>query len=219
MNMPNHAFDDATDPTPRAARTNLDLAATLVGEGSRLAVTVRNLSATGALIRAPVAIDESGAVCLLRGSLSATGMLAWSDGQNGGIRFDTPIDLAAWAPVTTRGQRDVDRMVAQSRGQVAPLRQPGAPSRPVDDVRADIVTRIAEEIGFAARTLERLGARLAEDPGVIARHGADLQDVDVTAQALGHLARLLASDAPETCIADIGMEDLRRRLERAAPLS
>ena len=51
MNMPNHAFDDATDPTPRAARTNLYLAATLVGEGSRLAVTVRNLSATGALVR------------------------------------------------------------------------------------------------------------------------------------------------------------------------
>ena len=69
-------------------------------------------------------------MCLLRGSLSATGVLAWSDGQNGGIRFDTPIDLAAWAPATTRGQRDVDRMVAQSRGQVAPLRQKGAPNRP-----------------------------------------------------------------------------------------
>ena len=39
-------------------------------------------------------------------------------------------------------------MVAQSRGQVAPLRKQGAPDRPVDDRRADIVARIAEEIGF-----------------------------------------------------------------------
>lgn len=217
--MPAHAFDGFAQTNRSAARTNLYLAATLVGTHSRLAVTVRNLSASGALVRSAVPLDEAGAVSLLRGSLSAAGTLAWTDGLNGGIHFDAPIDLAAWAPGATRGQRDVDRMVAQSRGQFAPLRQQRSPVLPAEERRANLIGRIAEEIALAARTLERLGGRLAEDLSVIKRHSADVQQLDITAQALGHLERLLASDAPEECLAGIGMEDLRRRLERTAPLS
>jgi hypothetical protein len=219
MNSTTHAFDDRADVHRSAARTNLYLAATLVGAHSRLAVTVRNLSASGALVRSPVPLEEAAAVSLLRGSLSASGTLAWTEGLNGGIHFDSPIDLAEWAPGATPGQRDVDRMVAQSRGQQAPLRQQRAPDLPLDERRANLIGRIAEEIAFAARTLERLGGSLADDPAVISRHSAEVQDLDITAQALGHLERLLASGTPEECLATIGMDDLRRRLERASPLS
>jgi hypothetical protein len=218
MNMLAHAFAPGAETTRGAARTNLYLAATLVGARSRQAVTIRNLSASGALVRALVPFDFAGAVSLLRGSLSVGGTMAWTDGRNGGIHFDAPIDLGQWAPGASPGQRDVDRMVAQSRGQVAPLRPLRAPDVPVEERRANLVARIAEEIAFAARNLERLGGRLAEDPAVISRHASEVQHLDITAQALGHLTRLLASDAPEEQLAAIGMEDLRRRLERTSTL-
>ena len=53
--------------------------------------------------------------------LRAHGTLAWREGRNGGIQFDEPIDVAKWAPGSPgNGHRDVERMVALSRGQVAP---------------------------------------------------------------------------------------------------
>lgn len=220
MNMPPHALEDPARATEgggvrRAARTNLYLAATLVGENMRLAVTVRNLSATGALVRAPVALEKAGRVRLLRGSRSVAGRLAWFEGRNGGMRFDAPIDLADWTPGAT-GQRDVDRMVALSRGQVAPLARPRASEVPVEERRAVIVARIAEEIADAERRLEGVGSQLADDPAIVARYAAQMQELDITAQLLGHLARLLDCDAPEERVAAIGMADLRRRLEASA---
>ena len=44
-----------------------------------------------------------------------------------------------------------------------------------------------------------------------------LEHIAATARVLDHLNRLLASDAPETELAAIGPDDLRRRLERAPP--
>lgn len=230
--MPGHSFDHASRTgadaaaagTPAhaergAARTNLYLAATLVAASSRMAVTVRNLSATGALVRSTVPLDGQSAVSLLRGSLHVDGTLAWTDGFNGGVHFDAPIDLSSWAPAAAAGQRDVDRMVAQSRGQVAPLTQPRKPEAPSEERRANTVARIAEEIAFAARRLEHLGNMLADDRAAVARHVAHLQQLDTTAQVLGHLSRLLTCDAPEEQLATIGMQDLRRRLERTATLS
>jgi hypothetical protein len=209
-------FDEGTQNARGASRTNLYLAATLVAANSRVAVTVRNLSASGALVRAPLALPDDGPVSLLRGSLSVTGTLAWRDGLNGGIRFDSPIDPGEWAPAVAAGQRDVDRMIAQSRGQVAPLLQRKPSAVPLEQRRAGLVTRIAEEIACAARRLEALGSNLADDPAVIVRHAGDLQQLDITVQVLGHLTRLLGCAEPETLLGEIGMDDLRRRLERVA---
>ena len=187
MNMPHHAFDDAADTTPRAARH---------GPLPRRDAGRRRLARRG---------HGAQFVCHRRADPRAR--------RDRGKRRGLPAARQLAPPACWRGAmvarrwhslRYADQAAASGachhpwparrrpHGRakpraVAPLRQPGAPARPVDDVRADIVTRIAEEIGFAARTLERLGARLAEDPGVVARHGADLQVVDVTAQALGHL--------------------------------
>ena len=214
MNSPAHLRQEFAQAVRGASRTNLYLAAVLKGGRSRTAVTVRNLSATGALVRARAPIAEAGAVTLLRGSLSVTGTMAWTDGLNGGVNFDEPIDLSVWAPGAREGQRDVDRMVAQSRGQTAPLLPRPRPDVAPVDARSQLITCIAEELAFASRRLETVGARLADDPGVIMRHGATLQDIDITTQVLGHLGRLLLSDDPASMIATLGMGDLRRRLER-----
>lgn len=216
MNSPAHLRQTFAQAVRGASRTNLYLAAVLACQGSRSAVTVRNLSATGALVRARTPIAASGSVTLVRGSLSVTGTMAWTDGLNGGVNFDEPIVLAEWAPGAREGQRDVDRMIAQSRGQVAPLRPEPRPDSAPADTRAQLLKSIAEELAFAARRIETAGVRLADDPTVIVRHGAVLQELDITMQVLGHLTRLLRSDDPMTQIASLGMEDLRRRLERTA---
>ena len=72
------------------------------------------------------------------------------------------------------------------------------------------------ELAFATRKLEALASDLADDPAVVIRHAAQLQDLDITTQVLGHLTRLLGSEQPESLLAAIGMEDLRRRLERVS---
>jgi hypothetical protein len=217
MNSPAHLRQDFAQALRGASRTNLYLAATLVGKNCRMAVTVRNLSSTGALVRARSPIAIVGPVQLVRGSLTATGTLAWQDGLNGGINFDEPIDLAEWAPGAPReGQRDVDRMVAQSRGQIAPLLPRARPQLAPHEARSNLVARISEELAFASRRLDVLGSALAEEPAVVARHGARLQDLDITMQVLGHLSRLLATDDPAALMNAMGMEDLRRRLERTA---
>jgi|GEM_PF-3764475 len=202
--------------SPRAApRTNLYLAATLIGEDSRLPVTIRNLSSTGALIRSLAALEDLGPICLVRGTLRANGHVAWKNGHSGGIEFTDTIDLAAWAPSATgAAQMNVDRIIAQSRGEVAAA----ASRRPTDTAPVgsprDLIRRIGEELAFASRRLEALASDLADDPAVIIRHAAQLQDLDITTQVLGHLTQLLGSEQPETLLPAIGMQDLRRRLER-----
>ena len=210
-----HALDQPVQSPGRAPRTNLFLAATLIGHRSRLAVTVRNLSSSGALIRSQVPFEDEGPLCLVRGSLRANGVFVWRHGVSGGIQFDAPIDLADWAPGVARaGQMDVDRMVAQSRGQAVALAPPKLAEGAHNVEHANLIARIAEEIAFVSRKLEAVGNDLAEDPAVIIRHAAQLQDLDITIQVLGHLNRLLASDDPQALLSEIGMEDLRRRLQR-----
>lgn len=143
--------------------------------------------------------------------------MAWKNGRSGGIAFAEEIDLAAWVPGPSgAGQMNVDRMIAQSREQWA---APASPTQPEPGRKADcgdLVRRIGEELAFATRKLEALASDLADDPAVLIRHAAQLQDLDITTQVLGHLTRLLGSEQPESLLAAIGMEDLRRRLERVS---
>ena len=151
----------------------------------------------------------------MRGSLRASGTVAWKNGRSGGIAFAEKIDLAAWVPgASGAGQMNVDRMIAQTREQWA---APASPTRPEPGRKADrgdLVRRIGEELALATRKLEALASELADDPAVIIRHAAKLQDLDATTQVLGHLTCLLGSEQPESLLPAIGMEDLRRRLER-----
>ena len=208
------AFDPPSQAMRAASRTNLYLAATLVGRRSRLAVTLRNLSATGALVRARVPLQGDGPVSLIRGSLRVEGMLAWTDGCSGGLSFDEPIDLAEWAPAASRGQSAVDQRIAHSRDEIGQLdaRRDAVAAPPAD--QANLIARIAEELAFASRRLEGLGSELADDPTVVRRYPAQLHQIDITMQTLAHLGRLLLSDRPAALLATIGIDDLRRRLER-----
>ena len=196
-----------------AARVNIYLAAQLVSEHAHIQVTIRNLSSTGAQIQSRIALGEDTVVTLARGSLRAHGTLVWREGRLGGIEFVNPINLAIWVPGSSNpGQSDVDRVIAESRGHVA-----SAPltTEPSAQPTTGLAGRIAEELAFVSRKLDALGSDLADDPIVCVRHVKRLQDLDVSTQVLGHLVRLLNSSRPDEVLQTIGMEDLRRRLERS----
>lgn len=134
--------------------------------------------------------------------------------------------LSEGAPVAER-LRLVSNRGGSGGGDTPPQIQPGPQSQPGDRIRrgtlsepppalsADVVERrLAEEIDYARRLLVAMGERLANDPTVIARHGATLQGFDVVAQMLGHLGGVVGAEDRDAAIDRIGMADLRGRIRR-----
>lgn len=74
--------------------------------------------------------------------------------------------------------------------------------------------RLAEELDYARRMLDRMGETLSSDPVVIARHLTGLQAVDIIGQILGHIASVVRSSDPRGAVERIGMADLKGRLKR-----
>lgn len=210
--------DAAKPPDPKHLRrkdnrANTFLSAVLIARDVQIPVTVRNLSPTGALLQARTVLQVEEAVTLARGSLRAHATLVWREGRFGGLKFDAPINIALWIPgAKYEAQLTADRMVAETRGEASvPVRMATTRSPEVID---NLPSRIAEELAFVSRNLELLGNVLSDDATVVARHPSQLQELDLAIQALGHLTRLLDSNEPSEVLKAIGMNDLRRRLER-----
>jgi hypothetical protein len=196
-------------------RSSLFLTAQLrIAGGPPLNVTVRNISSTGALVEAARPLEANMDVELARGELACTGTIAWARSGRCGIHFDMPIDLNAWLPTDTHsvGQHRVDEMQASVKA--------GTGMAPIGDSqtggsRNGIGARVAVELGYVSRLLEAVGDELATDQ-MAARHGAQLQNLDIAVQLLGHLANVLTAPDAGAAIKQIGMEDLRRRLSGKA---
>jgi hypothetical protein len=100
-------------------RSNVFLAASLVTAGASMSVRVRNLSAQGALLDGESLPVPGSRVRLLRGDLSADGLVAWTGGGPAGIRFAGAIDVAAWVKrLGHPGQQRVDDAVAALRDRL-----------------------------------------------------------------------------------------------------
>lgn len=120
------------------------------------------------------------------------------------------------APPLPTAQERADRIAAEARAAVRrPLFRP-PPPRPRDlaDTTDLALQRVAEELELMSRTVEGVGERLADDAAVAMRHGTLIQQFDIVAQVLGHLARVVATDERVEAMDRIGMEALRRRLLR-----
>ena len=208
------------DQVPRRdPRKNLFLTATLVAGGVSRAVRVRNLSASGALVEAATLPATGAAATLQRGSLHCECVLVWRAQGRGGLKFVDPIDLSKWIPGTwSDGQMQVDRAIAEARaGTIAPAPVPTVGDANVE-IESGLLRRIADELAFVSRRLEALGDDLTNDTHVVMRHATSLQELDISMQILGHIARLLVADRPDELVKAIGMTDLRRRLQRNAPI-
>jgi hypothetical protein len=90
------------------------------------------------------------------------------------------------------------------------------PPRPPELVPTgdELLLRLAEELQYARRMLEQMGDRLSNDPLVITRHMVPLQSVDVVGQMLGHIAKVIATTDRDEAVRQVGMSDLRARLQR-----
>ena len=220
--MPNVVPSSACDRDEavyRSPRKNLFLTATLAADGIGRAVRVRNLSASGALVEAATLPPAGSPATLQRGSLIAHGMIVWRAEGRGGLQFADPIDLTEWIPgAAGDGQMQVDCAIAESRGACAVADAPMAGGDAMAAIDPGLRRRTADELAFVSRRLEALGDSLTNDAHVVMRHAASLQELDISMQILGHIARLLVADRPGEVVKAIGMTDLRRRLQRNSPI-
>lgn len=155
-------------------RSNVFLAAALVVGGASLAVRVRNLSAQGALIDGGSLPPAGVRVRLLRGELSADGLIAWMAEGHAGIRFAGEIDVAAWVKrLGDPGQRRVDDAIAALRDHVPEDELPGDRPR---SLRA-----LSEE-------LDAICERLAGATSMTLEVGEELVRLDALARTLQQLA-------------------------------
>lgn len=196
-------------------RTHLYLSATIQFDRVSAAIRIRDLSTGGARIEGSTFPAVGSSAHISRGALSAAGTVVWRDHKACGFRFDEPLLIDNWMPPRSlRDQQVVDEMVdaVKSGSAVLQLRQPGPPSKALRD---DLPQRLAEELAYVGRLLESLGDDLCNEPLVVARHSEKLQNLDIAAQILGHVAALLVAEQPEQAVDAIGMEALRKRLLRA----
>lgn len=75
----------------RSRRAQVYMSGELVVGGKTVKVTIRDISANGALVTTVEPLPENSTVELKRGSLSASGHVAWSHRLHAGIKFDDPV--------------------------------------------------------------------------------------------------------------------------------
>jgi hypothetical protein len=117
-------------------------------------------------------------------------------------------------------QRNVDDMMAAVRAELASGRRSlFKPAPPKPELSSNAVDqRVAEELETIRRRLDQIGDALASDPILLNRHGVTLQGIDLTNQVLAHLAAVIASEDKKAAVEQVGMHDLKARLQRR-PLS
>lgn len=80
------------DQNPRSRRSNLLMSASLEHADGVEPVTLRNLSAKGALVEGDHRLDVGTRIIFRRRELTASGKVAWLAGRRAGITFDMALD-------------------------------------------------------------------------------------------------------------------------------
>ena len=201
----------------RAPRKNLLLSASIEAGGLKAPVRIRNLSENGAMIDGAALPEVGTALVLRRLEVEIGATTVWRASGRCGIRFDGNVSVEEWVagvcqPSFGTGQARVDAIQAaiRSGAQLPPESQANSP--PVD--LAALENRIAEEIAYARRLLDRVGDELTDDPVILQRHGRSLQTFDEACQILDHLGRILGAPNPVAAVQAVTMEELRARLLR-----
>ncbi|MGQ0590786.1 MAG: PilZ domain-containing protein [Sphingosinicella sp.] len=201
-------------------RPNLLLAATIEADGLKAPVRIRNLSERGALVEGPALPGVGARVMLRRQEVEIAGRVVWAAAPRCGIEFDGHVSVPEWISGRKSGdifgQARVDTIQAAIRAGAAVPAPPA--SEEIGSALAQLDDRLAEELICLRRLLETTGDALIDEPIVVERHAALLQNFDLAAQILGHVAKILAADDRAAAVDAIGMNELRARLtRRAAP--
>lgn len=205
---------------PRPQRKNLMLSATIESAGTRVAVRIRNLSETGAMLDGPVLPGPGAQLVLRRAEIEIGAIVVWSEAGRCGIRFDNvAASVDEWVtgkrPLAFAGQQGQARVDAiQSAVRSGAVLAEVAPvvAGPLDTGTLD--RRIADEIVHVQRLIDTLGEALVEDPEMLQRHMGALQNLDRASQILEHLGSVLSAGDQGAAVRAIVMQDLRERLTR-----
>ena len=177
--------DPPAGPEGRAEpRNNIFIAASLSSAEATGPIRIRNLSRQGALVEGTALPPEGSAVRISRGSLRASGKIAWRKDNRAGIQFDTHVAVAEWLP---RGpatqQQKIDEIVfAHKNGVVGQVAVPPVPPAPPPDV--------PDELRKLEQILRSVSEDLARDAVLCERHLASIQLLDGAAEKLAKLARI-----------------------------
>ena len=173
------------------ARTNLFVGATLHIDGVTHSVTVRDLSTAGAQIESTLCPEIGSEAILSRGPLTVHCHVTWRANRRCGLHFTSPVVVQEWmANPVNRQQQRVDHVVAAVKAGAVPFEAPA-------ELRAATPAQAAEDLEGVSRLLEILGDALAKDPAVVAKHAAQLQNLDIALQTLTALAGTMEADDPK----------------------
>lgn len=176
----------------KSVRTSMFVSATLRTATHTHPVRVRNMSAKGALVEAPVLPPVGTTIELSRGALAAVGTIAWCETGRCGLALTGMVDTQAWMSRGPSHQAEVDQRIADARAAIAAA--PAATVSLIEPPRGydTRLTPPGVEIDLLLGRLEALGDALSSDPHVLTTHGASLQIIDELEQRLRALARRLA---------------------------
>lgn len=212
------AMDAPPGLTPRPARKNVMLAASISAGGDSVPVRIRNLSRAGVMIDGPTLPDVGSALRLSRLELSVAATAIWNREGRCGLSLESPIAVDDWiAGVSTTGgtvslgQSRVDQLQAAIRsGAALPAETRASAPKPADV--GLIEQNIASELARVKRTLDEVGEELADDIDVLMRHERAMQRFDIAAAIVDELARVMAAPDRESAVASVQMHELRSRL-------
>lgn len=158
------------------SRANVFLNAVLCSAQEQMVVRIRNLSVHGVLLEGSALPPEGTIVQIKRGSLQASGEIAWSRDQHCGLRFVSAIDVGAWIErAGPAGQQRIDAAIADFRREPArPLSFAILPS----DFTTSNLSALSEEI---LRICERMVAM----PALSVATAEQILKIEAAARAIG----------------------------------
>ena len=210
--MTQRTEQEASRDRRTANRSSLYLAASLYCDGSVYPVKIRNISSAGALIECPATLVPDSLVQLVRGSLTAPGVVAWSEGGRCGLSFSTSFNVEQWVVTPKNGdQQRVDEVVRLVRSGIGQLAAAGAASSPLRTRPED---RLSADLRRAFELLGSLGDRRARDGVVVAQYAAELQKLDIAMQVIAALEAAVRGDG-DVPIDAARMISLRRSADQA----
>ena len=123
--------------------------------------------------------------------------------------------MRAVAPAQARCDAIQLQYRAEQSGERRSIRRDPPPRPPAPDTTDDVLNlRLADELDYARRMIDSMGDELSADSAMVMRHMVALQTIDVLGQMLGHIAAVVRSSQPEATVEQIGMGDLKARLQR-----
>lgn len=169
----------------RQPRTHLFVAATIYSDAGAAPARIRNMSPSGALIECADIPDPCTAVTLKRGSLEASGQIAWKIDQKAGIALSTTVHVASWmSRHPSSHQARVDAIVSDFKTERrVEVHGPTAEALPgISSMETQLLELRAD--------LAQLGDSLINDLALIATH-PEIQMLDISVQRLDRMIRQL----------------------------